>query len=215
MTTIRRHSAHKSPSSRPARLPGRARRRLAAAAPLGLVLAGCQAGHTFVLTAPPPDAAFRDVSIRQADSTVTIPDELRDHFERRLGERLPAGDSSPEGLTLEYRLVLHDPGHKGARIGAALVNLTGLPTGALGWGLLGVEVVYRDAAGIEVARILADGPIDGPLGSSRRGLTTAADSIASYTRTHLVRPDREGTESPAPATAARPDADSARRASFN
>lgn len=213
MNTIRRHSAHASCPSRTPRSHGRARRRLAAAAPLGLVLAGCQTGHTFVLKPPPPGAAYRDVAIRQGESTVTIPSDLQEHFEKRLSERLPAGQSSQEDLTLEYRLVLHDPGHKGARIGAALVNLTGLPTGALGWGLLGVEVVYRDVAGTEVARILADGPIDGPLGSSRRGLTTAADSIVSFTRTHLVR--GQEVDRPAPANAAAPAGEITRRASIN
>jgi hypothetical protein len=153
--------------------------------PLLLGLQGCIAGHTFVIEPPEAPRPFQAASVREGESRVTLPPALKHRFEQTLMTRLEKDAALPrgEGLTLEYRFVLHDPGSGAARFGAALVSLTGVPTGALGAGTVGVEVTYKDAAGRPLARILADGPIDGPFGSTQDGLATAAKSIAAYTRT--------------------------------
>ncbi len=157
------------------------------------LLAGCQEGRAFVLEPAAPDPRFAGVVVREGESTAPFTDDKRTHFERELRHRLAfAGmrDATPADapLVIEYRQVLHDEGSSATRVGAAIVAVTGFPTGALGMGQLGVEATYKDASGNVLARIVADGPIDGPLGTPKTGLSTAARTIASYAKSHFAEP---------------------------
>lgn len=161
-----------------------------------LLLASCQAGRTYVIESMPPRFAVDAVAIREGASTADVDADLKAHFERTLRERL-ANDDHPvppalrvdDGapLTVEYRFILNDPGSAATRVGAAIVSVAGVPMGALGEGTVAIDVVYRDADGHEISRIIADGPIDGPVGTSKSGLATAARSIAKFTRELVSR----------------------------
>lgn len=148
------------------------------------LISGCQAGRTFVLTPASERVTVMGVSVREVETSVRLSEAERGHFERVLRERLRREGELGEGddLTIEYRVVLREEGSGATRVGAALVSLTGVPTGQLGAGNLGIDAVFKDRAGREVARIVADGPIDGPGGTIRGGLATAAASIAKFTK---------------------------------
>lgn len=151
-------------------------------------LGGCQSSRTFVLTEPTVGRAFRAVRFHEQTSPKMLTASEREAFEKAMRSELSRNDAFAEGddLTIDYRVILRDEGSSGARVGAAIVNLTGVPTGAVGMGTLGVEVVYRDAQDRELGRLVADGPIDGPLATTRDGLLKAAKSIALYTRTQFA-----------------------------
>lgn len=151
----------------------------------GIGLGGCQAGRTYVLSTSEITPVATSLSIQETRSGVsTIQDEQKSRFERTLRDRLgPIAVSSGADVSIDYRFVLHDEGSGAARVGATIINLVGVPTGSLGNGTLAVEAVFRDRSGREVARILADGPIDGPFGSTEGGLDTAAESIATFAKT--------------------------------
>lgn len=148
------------------------------------LLAGCQMGRTFVLKPASEHVPVMGVRIREIEPTAQLSESEKAHFEHALHERLQRDLDITEGddLTIEYRVVLRDDGSTATRVGAAIVSLTGVPTGSLGNGNLGIDATFKNREGREVARVLADGPIDGPGGSTKGGLTTAAASIAKFTK---------------------------------
>lgn len=183
--------------------------RLAPVAAAAVALAaGCQSGRIYELTRVHADAApvSAGVCVREGESPIQIDGEHRDHFQKALAGALAArsveaelpGGGVPD-ITAEYRFVGYDPGSGPVRFGAFLVGLFGVPTGALGMGALAVSVRYFDRDGREIGQILADGPIDGPLGSTKNGLETAAESIARYTTEHFAprAPEAVTAETPA------------------
>lgn len=151
---------------------------------------GCQAGRTYVLDAP-REQRTAAVSLREiSDDSSALPGDEREYLRQRLESQLSPMRVDPDAsVVLDYRVVLYDPGSAPARVGAAIVSVTGVPMGAIGMGVLGVEAVYKDRDGAVLARILADGPMDGPFASTRTGIDTAAESIAKFTRANF------GTES--------------------
>lgn len=157
-------------------------------------LGGCQMGRTYVLGMAPASPTYTHVLVREADSMMKLTDEQKTHFEKQLATQLaraphplPVGAGEGQPLIIEYRLILHDAGSTATRVGAAVVNLTGIPTGSLGNGTLGVEVTFKDDSGTTLATILTDGPIDGPLGSTENGLSTVAKSVGTYARVHFAK----------------------------
>jgi hypothetical protein len=164
-------------------------------------LAGCQVGRAYILQSPAHEARYSQVMLKEGESTAPISPEFRSFFEQSLTRKLEreagfaiGGSTSSAGttnaissemLTIQYRQVLNDEGSGPARVGAAIVSVTGVPTGAVGMGQLAIEVVYLDSAGNVLARIIADGPLDGPFATSRNALATAATTIADYTKKHF------------------------------
>jgi hypothetical protein len=119
----------------------------------------------------------------------------------------PDASTPPEAATaarvyaVDYRFVGLDPGNAPVRIGAALVGLLGVPTGSLGQGSLAVDAVITQRAAPSQTpvgdppsqvRFLCDGPIDGPGGSVKGGLKTAAESVAKFIDSLLPPPVPHG-----------------------
>ncbi len=169
-------------------------RRVVLAVLFALPLAACQSGHVYMLSRPKVATPCTAVTFHEGDSVIEMEPEYKTHFENQLAEQLKSKGllSTPanqEGtLNLEYRFVLYDAGHAPTRVTAALINLSGIPTGSLGYGVLGVEAYFRDAQGHEVAHVIADGPIDGFDGSTEGGLETAAESLANFAKNRLAVP---------------------------
>src|ERR1051325_5648040 len=99
-------------------------------------LGGCQMGRTYVLGMAPAAPSYTHVVIREADSMMKLSDVQRTHFEKQLAVELaraphppPIGSGEGQPLLIEYRLILHDAGSSATRVGAAVVSLTGIPTG--------------------------------------------------------------------------------------
>ncbi len=169
-------------------------------------LAGCQQSHTFVLEQRGDSPLFEGVVVRPADGSTG---EHGEAFERALAESIagvrrdrgvgdepspapgprvdvaiarPDAAPPPRTLTVEYRIVHHDAGSPAARVGAAIASAAGVPMGALGEGVVAVDVAFKDDHGRVLSRVVADGPIDGPIASTRTGLENAARAVARYTR---------------------------------
>lgn len=171
-------------------------RRTAAVLALAALLTGCTSGHTFILSRPAARRSYPAVALREGASTATLDPEFKDYFLKQLRSELaekPAlaiSDESP-ALTLEYRMVTYDKGVAAARVVNGVIQLAGVPVSGMGDGTVGIEVLYKDRSGAVVAQIVADGPIRGPLGSTKGGLDMAAENIAAFTKQQF-----QATESP-------------------
>lgn len=155
----------------------------------GAALNGCASGRTFVLNRAIGMPEYRTVYVHEGESPVALEPAQKQRFEGALRARLMrepalALSEAPRGdaLTIEYRVIAHDKGSAAVRVVNGAIQAVGVPVSGLGDGTLGVDVIYRDSAGATLARIVADGPIAGVLGSTGAGLDSAAESIAAFTK---------------------------------
>lgn len=174
-----------------------------------LPLAACRSAYTYVLEGPNETAmarienAPRLITLVPAEHVSEVNPDLDQHFRAEFAriiadrnaksadpiEITPSNEpESAASVRLTYRVLLVEPGSSGVRVGAFLVSLVGAPVNSLGEGNVGVEASFTTPDGTPIARILADGPIDGPLADRRSGLTSAAKSIAAFTSQRIFAP---------------------------
>ena len=132
--------------------------------------------YSYLITIDPPAGRSYYPTARVRPATVLAgAHALHRHFERSIHARLSeAGMHLGDDLTIEYRVLFDDAGSRLHRL---------FWLGLVGEGKLEVEVVFKDAAGNPLARVRAEGTIQGGLlgGAYDRAVDEAASRVADYT----------------------------------
>lgn len=139
-------------------------------------LPGCGTGHTAVTQAPVTGQHFRAAWVEERDSTVEVPLEDKADFAADLVKDLAKqGFANGDGLKITYRFIQYDIGSQSARWA-----MHGL--GSVGQGKLIVEAEFTNEAGRSLAKISAEGQINGGLtgGSFAHARARAAEQVAEY-----------------------------------
>jgi hypothetical protein len=138
----------------------------------------CGTGRTFVLKHPEAKLAVSSVTVSETTSLVSIPEEGKLAFRRKLEELLYGEASFERGaeLNIQYYFVQYDPGNQLTR------SLLG-GIGKVGEGSLVVAAKFFDARNNELGSIRVEGKIDmGFLGGDfRYAIEKAAEEVVEYT----------------------------------
>lgn len=146
------------------------------------LLAACGSGKTTVENPAAATQRYTMATITVAPATVAVPPEVQqytiDQVKRELFEenRFMPG----QGITVELSFIQFEAGDRMKRWFA----------GMTGWGAssLSVRAIYRDMAGNEVGRIVAEGTINGGFfgGSQDEAVDNMAEEIAQYAETNFL-----------------------------
>lgn len=160
-------------------------------ASIALVTFGCSMSRTLELERPRQGEMHGAVQIEKLEtSTVDVNPNIEAACANALVKHLAAKPaltiSKDAPLRLQYRFVQFDPGSTIKRVGSTAANLAGSPVYGIGDGALAIEVFYVLPDGTSVGHIISDGPITGPLATSTSAASSAAESIARYTKDHYA-----------------------------
>ncbi|HEY7555219.1 MAG TPA: hypothetical protein VIH18_10470 [Candidatus Binatia bacterium] len=148
----------------------------------GLMLAGCGVGRAMVIK--PPDEQLRVVfvQVKEGNSPVAVPPEVKADFMNKLNHYLHGEDGFQRGpeLTINYRFIQYEPGSQFTRWFWGGI-------GNAGEASLTVEAKYFNPANKEVATINAEGRIGSGFfgGALSEAVDKAAEKIAEYTKTNF------------------------------
>lgn len=147
-----------------------------------LLLAACGSGKTTVENPAAATQRYTLATITVAPSTITVPPEVQQYtFDAVKKELYEEHRFTPgQGLTVELSFIQFEAGDRMKRWFA----------GMTGWGeaSISVRAVYRDIAGQEVGRIVAQGTISGGFfgGSQDDALDKLAGEIAEYAENNFL-----------------------------
>lgn len=148
-----------------------------------IILAGCGAGKTLVMRPPETELHVTSLSFSESNSTIRVPEETKQAFEKKLSALLYEESEKGEGafqrgndITIKYRFIQVNEGSQFTRWFWGGI-------GNAGEGSLTVEAKYFDNTDKELATIHAEGKIGSGFfgGSFEFAIEKAAEEIAEYT----------------------------------
>lgn len=144
-----------------------------------LLLSGCGAGRTIVVTPAETPDKFTSAEIIEDKSTVSVPSEVSTSFQTKLAQLLfsEGGFSQGPGLKIVYRFIQYNPGSQFTRWFWGGI-------GSAGKGTMMVEVRFLDQNNKELAKIQSEGEItSGAFGGSFDfAVQKTANEVAAYAK---------------------------------
>lgn len=143
-----------------------------------MVASGCGAGKTMVMKPPETAAKFSAVEVTEGQSTVNVPQEVRDSFQAKLSKLLyeEGGFTRGPGLTIRYQFIQYNPGNQFTRWFWGGI-------GNAGEGTMTVEATFLNGDQ-ELAKIQSEGKISSGAfgGSFDFAAQKAANEVAEFAK---------------------------------
>ncbi len=148
-----------------------------------LTISACASGATTVLVPSQNGVRASSLSLVEANHTVAVSQEAKDHYRKKLAEELfgEGGFEEGAGIVLRYRFIQLDMGSRAKRYFFSFGS---------GKGSVTIETEFLDVDGNMLARIESGGEISGGIfgGAFNESLEKAAQQAANFAIKNFLNP---------------------------